>query len=170
MRERKVIGNSHPLRLVLDIVKEMKDGWYVDVCNDGYPHISGIWKEVVLFRGGDAPECAVQIDTNKQQIVLKAPELSPPELFIAMKAYLDAGYDVIPESVRFVTGEQKIIGMEKRVPEQLTDNEFMGLVDTANKILDDVEEKLTEADAVLESAVQQPAQPQQKKRGRPSKR
>lgn len=164
MRERKVIGNSHPLRLVLDVVKEMKDGWYVDVCNDCYPQISGIWKEVVLFRGGDAPECSVQLDTNKQQIVLKAPEMSPPELFIAMKAYLDAGYDVIPESVRFVTGEQKIIGMEKRVPEQLTDKEFVELVDTANCIITNTEDGMVETPQ--ESAVQQ----QQKKRGRPSKR
>lgn len=166
MRERKVIGNSHPLRLVLDVVKEMKDGWYVDVCNDGYPQISGIWKEVVLFRGGDAPECSVQIDTSKQQIVLKAPELSPPELFIAMKAYLDSGYDVISESVRFVTGEQKIIGMEKRVPVQLSDDEFVEFVDTSNNIIDNIEEKLTEAEATLDAAVQS----QQKKRGRQSKR
>jgi len=167
MRERKVIGNSHPLRLVLDVVKEMKDGWYVDVCNDGYPQISGIWKEVVLFRGGDAPECSVQLDTNKQQIVLKAPELSPPELFIAMKAYLDAGYDVIPESVRFVTGEQKIIGMEKVASESSV---FVGV--PSAEIDDQQEDDLPHDQEAVEEIVSEVTcqQPQQKKRGRQSKR
>ena len=167
MRERKVIGNSHPLRLVLDVVKEMKDGWYVDVCNDGYPHISGIWKEVVLFRGGDAPECSVQIDTNKQQIVLKAPELSPPELFITMKAYLDAGYEVIPESVRFVTGEQKIIGMEKASAES---GVCVGI--SGDEIDDQPECELPYTQEDTEEIVAEinSQQPQQKKRGRPSKR